>query len=64
MKPALLLVDIQADYLAAAGLQPGADHLTARAVRLLGDCRELQIPIIHIWTSIRRGDDRRLPHWK
>jgi hypothetical protein len=44
MKPALLLVDIQADYLVAEGLQPGPDFLTARAGKLLGDCRAVKIP--------------------
>ena len=64
MKPALLLVDLQADYLAAAGLQPAADGLVARTTSLLGGCRESQIPVIHLWTTIHRDDDRRLPHWK
>ncbi|MDR3459027.1 MAG: aldehyde dehydrogenase family protein [Verrucomicrobiae bacterium] len=64
MKPALLLVDLQTDYLAAAGLQPDAEGLTARAATLLGACRASRIPVIHIWTTIRRDDDRRLPHWK
>jgi acyl-CoA reductase-like NAD-dependent aldehyde dehydrogenase/nicotinamidase-related amidase len=64
MKPALLLVDLQGDYLAAPGLQPVAAILTARAAALLDECRRSGVPIIHIWTTIRRGHDHRLPHWK
>ena len=64
MKPALLLVDLQNDYLAAPGLQPAADILISRAAALLDDCRKRKIPVIHIWTTIYPGEDRRLPHWK
>ena len=64
MKPALLLVDLQGDYLAAAGLQPAAAALVSRAAALLDGCRRRKIPIIHVWTTIHRDDDRRLPHWK
>jgi alpha-ketoglutaric semialdehyde dehydrogenase len=64
MKPALLLVDLQNDYLAATGLQPTADILISRATALLHGCRKRHIPVVHIWTTIHRKDDRRLPHWK
>ena len=64
MKPALLLVDLQKDHLAAPGLQPIADILTARAARLLEACRRSRLPVIHIWTTIHRDNDRRLPHWR
>jgi acyl-CoA reductase-like NAD-dependent aldehyde dehydrogenase len=64
MKPALLLVDLQGDYLGATGLQPAADILVSRATALLNGCRERHIPVIHIWTTVRRDNDRRLPHWK
>ena len=64
MKPALLLVDLQNDYLAAVGLQPVADALISRAAALLDTCRQRKIPVIHIWTTVDRDNDRRLPHWK
>ena len=64
MKPALLLVDIQADYLAAPHLQPSADALIAHSAALLAACREAGIPVIHIWTTVHRDNDRRLPHWR
>ena len=64
MKPALLLVDLQGDYLTTPDLQPSADAVVARAVVLLDSCRQHRIPVIHVWTTIRRDQDRRLPHWK
>jgi len=64
MKPALLLVDLQNDHLAAPELQPPVDAVVARAAALLDYCRRHRIPVIHVWTTIRRGKDRRLPHWE
>ncbi|ODS58706.1 MAG: hypothetical protein ABS36_04045 [Acidobacteria bacterium SCN 69-37] len=64
MTPALLLVDLQHDYLTAPELQPAAGLLVDGAAALLSACRERQIPVIHIWTTVHRHDDRRLPHWK
>ena len=64
MKPALLLVDLQGDYLNTPGIQPTADALVARTAVLLEGCRERRVPVIHIWTTIHHDDDRRLPHWK
>lgn len=64
MNPALLLVDLQCDYLAAPGLQPPAQVLVARTAALLGECRRRQIPVIHVWTTVRRHPDTRLPHWR
>lgn len=64
MTPALLLVDLQRDYLAAPGLQPPADSVIRKAAVLLKSYRERGLPVIHIRTTINPGDDRRLPHWK
>jgi acyl-CoA reductase-like NAD-dependent aldehyde dehydrogenase/nicotinamidase-related amidase len=64
MKPALLLVDLQGDFLAAPDLSPDAETLVARAAAVLSECRRRNIPIIHIWTTIHREKDQRLPHWK
>jgi acyl-CoA reductase-like NAD-dependent aldehyde dehydrogenase/nicotinamidase-related amidase len=64
MKPALLLVDLQSDYLATPELHPPADAVVTRAAVLLDHCRHHCIPVIHVWTTIRRDEDRRLPHWK
>lgn len=64
MKAALLLVDLQRDYLATPQLRPTASALVARATGLLAACRERHIPIIHVWTTVERSNDRRLPHWR
>ena len=64
MKPALLLVDLQNDYLATPDLQPPAVDLIPQAAALLAQCRQSEIPVIHIWTTVHRDDDRRLPHWR
>ncbi|HLK21361.1 MAG TPA: aldehyde dehydrogenase family protein, partial [Bryobacteraceae bacterium] len=64
MKPALLLIDLQNDYLASPNLQPPAVELIRKAAALLAECRRSKIPVIHVWTTVRRDDDRRLPHWR
>ncbi len=64
MRPALLLVDLQKDFLESPGLQPAADAIINGAGALLAACRRQKVPVIHIWTTLKRGEDRRLPHWK
>src|SRR4051794_35550506 len=64
MKPALLLIDLQHDYLGAPHLHPAAGAVVERAAALLEGCRSLSIPIFHVWTTVRRDDDHRMPHWR
>ncbi len=64
MKSALLLIDLQPDFLASADLQPPAPILVMRAAELLRACRERKIPIIHVWTTVDREKNIRLPHWR
>ena len=64
MRPLLLLVDLQRDYLDSPGLEPAAGSVTERAATLLGACREAEIPVVHAWTTVTRSDDRRMPHWQ
>jgi nicotinamidase-related amidase len=64
MRAALLLVDLQSDYLTTSGLEPPAAALVARTAALLRDCRRLRLPVIHVWTTVHPDDDRRLPHWR
>ncbi len=35
-----------------------------RTAVLLNACRQHRVPVFHIWTTINRDDDHRLPHWK
>lgn len=64
MRAALLLVDLQRDYLACLGLEPPAAALLPHAAALLAGCRRLRLPVIHVWTTVHPDDDRRLPHWR
>lgn len=64
MKPALVLVDLQVDYLKSAGLQPSADALASHAAQLLNEWRRRQLPVIHVFTTVSRNNDQRLPHWR
>lgn len=64
MRAALLLVDLQQDYLATPGLEPPASTLVPQAATLLEECRRLKVAVIHIWTTVERGRDQRLPHWR
>ncbi|MFO0745795.1 MAG: aldehyde dehydrogenase family protein [Myxococcota bacterium] len=64
MKSALLLVDLQADYLAAPGLEPPAALVVARAGELVRACRAAGVAVLHVHTEVRQDDDRRMPHWR
>jgi alpha-ketoglutaric semialdehyde dehydrogenase len=63
LKPALLLIDLQEDFLAAEGLQPPREDLVEAAGRLLRGLRDLGVPVFHSWTTVREDSDR-MPHWK
>jgi len=68
MKPLLLLVDLQEDYLATPGLEPSAGSVVRAAQRLLEGCRERGVAVVHLWTTVTRGQngerDERMPHWR
>lgn len=64
MKPALLLVDVQNDYLARPGLHPGADRLIAEISTLLGAFRSASLPVLHVRTLIAADGADSMPHWR
>lgn len=64
MKPLLLLVDLQRDFLSAAALAPAAERVVDQAASLLGHCRERGIAVSHVWTTVSREPDNRMAHWK
>jgi acyl-CoA reductase-like NAD-dependent aldehyde dehydrogenase/nicotinamidase-related amidase len=64
MKPLLVLVDLQCDYLSSAAIEPAAGTVVERAARLLSWCRERPMPVAHVWTTVTRQPDNRMPHWK
>ena len=63
MKPLLLLIDLQNDFLGASGLEPAAGQVAERATRLLLGCRERSVPVVHVYTTVRHVPDERMPHW-
>ncbi len=64
MKPAILLIDLQNDFLRSPSLEPAAGQVIDRSSRLLDGGRALSIPITHVWTTVDPKDDRRMPHWR
>ena len=64
MRPVLLLVDLQNDFLDAPGLEPGGPEVVRRAAQLLGGARVRGVPVIHAVTSVDPASDDRMPHWK
>ena len=64
LRAALLLVDMQADFLERPGLAPPAHELTACVATLLAECRKVPITILHSQTLVRADGSDRMPHWK
>ncbi|HYB53246.1 MAG TPA: isochorismatase family protein, partial [Thermoanaerobaculia bacterium] len=64
MKPLLLLVDLQNDFLGAADLEPPPAEIVRRASRLLSGARALSVPVVHVRTEVDPGGSDRMPHWK
>jgi alpha-ketoglutaric semialdehyde dehydrogenase len=64
MRPALLLVDLQADFLSAPGLEPPAGDVVRAAARLPEAARSDGVPVVHAVTSVAPDGNDRMPHWK
>jgi acyl-CoA reductase-like NAD-dependent aldehyde dehydrogenase/nicotinamidase-related amidase len=64
MKTLLLLIDLQNDFLDAAGLEPHRESVIAGAAQLAREARRRNIPVAHVWTTIDPKTDERMPHWK
>lgn len=62
MKPALLLIDVQEDFLTSPGLQPHRGALVDEIATVLSEFRQHCWPVVHIWTTICSDEDR-MPHW-
>ena len=61
MGPALILIDLQDDFLRQISGR-GAAALVDRAAFLLSRCRELGVPVIHVLQRVTK-DGPRMPHW-
>jgi acyl-CoA reductase-like NAD-dependent aldehyde dehydrogenase/nicotinamidase-related amidase len=64
MTDALVLIDLQNDFLAAPGLEPAAAELVRRAADLLDAWRATGRPVIHVHTRVRPDGSDALPHWR
>jgi nicotinamidase-related amidase len=63
MRAALVLVDLQRDFLDRPGLDPGEPELLARTGMLLQGCRAAGVPVLHVHTVVRPDGGNRMPHW-
>jgi len=63
MKPALLLVDLQSDFLDRDGLAPDRGKVVGGARELLEAFRRANFPVMHVRLSIRPDGSDRMPHW-
>jgi acyl-CoA reductase-like NAD-dependent aldehyde dehydrogenase/nicotinamidase-related amidase len=64
MTRALVLVDLQNDFLAAPGLEPAAGELIRRAAALLAGWRAAGRPVFHVLTGVRPDGAGAMPHWR
>ncbi len=64
MPPALLLVDLQRDFLERPGLQPSPNELTGSIADVLGHARSVGMPVGHIRTRVDPAGHDRMPHWR
>jgi acyl-CoA reductase-like NAD-dependent aldehyde dehydrogenase len=64
MRPLLVLVDLQNDFLDAPALEPPRSEVIRRSARLLAAAREAGVPVVHCVTTVDRERDGRMPHWK
>ena len=64
MKPVLLLVDLQNDFLRAGDLEPHPASIAAAAADLLNTCRTGAVPVVHVWSTVSKSGDNRMPHRK
>lgn len=64
MRPLLLLVDLQNDFLGTPGLEPSGTEVVRRAACLLAGARARGVPVVHAVTSVDAAADDRMPHWK
>ena len=60
---ALLLIDLQRDFLGRAELEPPAEHLVAAISGFLATIRAQGISIVHVHTLVSAQGADRMPHW-
>jgi len=63
MKAALVLVDLQYDFIEREGLVPCSPDLIENTSRLVQICRNHSIPVFHSRTVVDPDGNNRMPHW-
>lgn len=63
-RAALILIDLQRDFLSRPELEPHPAALTANAARWLANWRASGLPVAHVFTRVARAPDRRMAHWR
>ena len=61
---ALVVVDVQADFLDRPGLRPAAETLIDAVAALLGSFRGVGLPVAHIHTVVPPDGTGALSHWR
>ena len=61
---ALVVVDVQRDFLDRPGLTPSADVLVARVAALVAAFRSRGAPVVHVQTRTRADGADAMPHWR
>jgi len=64
MHKALLLVDLQHDFLNRPGLLPGLRDLVGPIVSVLSHARSSGMSVVHVRTRVQASGDDRMPHWQ
>ena len=64
MKAALLLIDLQEDFLNRPGLVPEKSNLVERCGVLLDGWRRAGLSVLHAYTIVSPDGADRMPHWK
>jgi len=64
MKPALILVDVQNDFLDRSGLYPAREDVIAGIRTLLAGFRSAARPVIHVRTLVASDGNDSMPHWQ
>lgn len=63
MNPALLLIDVQNDFLQRPGIHPSPEILVKTLASFVSRLRRAGIPVIHAHTRVRANGTDRMPHW-
>jgi len=64
MRPCLISVDLQGDFLDDPGLEPAAGQVLAGASAWLEEFRDRALPIVHVRTTVLAEGGPAPPHWR